>query len=124
MAKHLSGQIYQVCVLPGILDSTLKLRNYGLFTPRPGADESGLAVAPAKSHGKLALALAVIAIGLSLVLGEAQTQLARQQAAAEQQRANQATQQAEDIGNSERRNSHNCNRLSRRSLKRVARRWG
>jgi len=40
------------------------------FSPEaPEPDESGLAVAPAKSHGKLALALAVIAIGLSLVLG-------------------------------------------------------
>ena len=32
-------------------------------------DESGIAVAPAKSHGKLALALGVIAISLSLLLG-------------------------------------------------------
>jgi len=40
------------------------------FSPEaPEPDESGLAVATAKSHGKLALALAVIAIGLSLVLG-------------------------------------------------------
>ena len=40
------------------------------FSPEaPEPDESGLAVAPAKSHAKLALALAVIAIGLSLVLG-------------------------------------------------------
>jgi len=40
------------------------------FSPEaPEPDKSGLAVAPAKSHGKLALALAVIAIGLSLVLG-------------------------------------------------------
>jgi outer membrane protein OmpA-like peptidoglycan-associated protein len=40
------------------------------FSPEaPEPDEAGLAVSPAKSHGKLALALAVIAIGLSLVLG-------------------------------------------------------
>jgi len=133
------------------------------FSPEaPGPNESGLAVAPGKSHGTLALALGVIAIGLSLVLGflylssvrrlerqvaqlsqeseafrglieraqdqsrvlaqqasqaatsaqaaaqqrdlakqsqensEAQTQLARQLAAAEQQRADQATHQAEE----------------------------
>jgi outer membrane protein OmpA-like peptidoglycan-associated protein len=40
------------------------------FSPEaPEPDKSGLAVAPAKSHGNLALALAVMAIGLSLVLG-------------------------------------------------------
>ena len=40
------------------------------FSPKaPEPDQSGLAVGPAKSHGKLALALGVIAIGLSLVLG-------------------------------------------------------
>jgi outer membrane protein OmpA-like peptidoglycan-associated protein len=40
------------------------------FSPEaPEPDESGLAVAPGNSHGKLALALAVIAIGLSLVVG-------------------------------------------------------
>src|SRR6516165_9062742 len=40
------------------------------FSPEaPEPDEYGLAVAPAKSHGKLALALGVIAIGLSLLLG-------------------------------------------------------
>src|SRR3974377_663256 len=133
------------------------------FSPEaPEPDESGLAVAPARSYGKLALALGVIAIGLSLLLGfvylrsvrrlerelaqlsqqteafrqlieraqdqsqvlaqqasqaatnaqaaaqqrdsakQAQEtrgpppQLPRQQAAAEQQRANQATQQAEE----------------------------
>ncbi len=36
-------------------------------SPKP--DEHGLADAPAKSHGKLALGLAVIAIALSLILG-------------------------------------------------------
>ena len=40
------------------------------FSPEaPEPDESGLAGAPGKSHGRLALALGVIAIGLSLVLG-------------------------------------------------------
>ena len=40
------------------------------FSPEaPGPNESGLAVQPGKSHGRLALALGVIAIGLSLVLG-------------------------------------------------------
>ena len=40
------------------------------FSPEaPEPDESGLAVAPGRSHGRLALALGIIAIGLSLVLG-------------------------------------------------------
>jgi len=40
------------------------------FSPEaPEPAESGLAVAPAKSHGKLALALGLTSIGLSLLLG-------------------------------------------------------
>src|SRR5271154_6541118 len=95
-------------------------------------DERGLGDTPAKSQGKLAVALGVIAIALSLLLGfvylisvrrlerevarlsqktegfsrllaraqdqsnsDTQAHLARRQAAAEQQKADQATQQAE-----------------------------
>ena len=152
-------------------------------------DERGLGDAPAKSRGKLALALGVIAIALSLVLGfvylisvrrlerevarlsrqteglnrlvvraqeqsqtlaqqasqaaanaqaaaqqrdlakqdqsnaEAQAQLARQQAAAEQQRQIKPHSRLRNIGKSERRDLHSCNRRSGKSPKRVAPPW-
>ena len=54
---------------------------------------------------------------------EAQAQLARQQAAASSKRQIKPHSRLRNIGKSERRNLHSCNRLSGKSPKRVAPPW-